>query len=271
MARSAELKEIIKKKTGGVFSFLSDYLLFQFLFWVELPTAGYGSRNVYKASEKATEEFLRVKGGQTKTAINNLRSKGYVQFAKGGANPEITKRGLERLRRQLPVYEEKRPWNKKMYIITYDVPEKQNAKRDRLRGTLKCLGCAMLQASVWLTPYDPRGALRGFIRRYGLGGYVIVSEVGRDGAIGGESFQTLVWKIYSLDKLDRRYKEFIEHASSAPVSEDLVLRFLAILKDDPQLPFELLPSGWSSTKAYRLHKRFVRDLGTDLTSTQLLV
>jgi len=257
--RKSKLRKLIGEKTGKVFTFLSDYLLFQLLFWIELPTAGYGSRNVYKASERATEEFFRIKGEQARTAVNNLRSGGYIRFARGGSDPAITKKGLERLRRKLPIYEKKRPWNGKLYLVIYDVSTKRNALRDRLRRVIEKLGCAMLQDSVWLTPYDPREVLKGFVERNRLYGSVIVSEIGKDGAIGGETFTDLVWKIYQLDSLNRRYKKLIEDASELDPHR-LALGYLSVLKDDPQLPFELLPKSWNGTKAYKLCRGYLEGM-----------
>jgi len=86
-SEKSELRKLVGEKTGKVFTFLSDYLLFQLLFWIELPTAGYGVRNVYKASERAAEEFFKIKGRQARVAVSNLRSGGYIKFARGGSDP----------------------------------------------------------------------------------------------------------------------------------------------------------------------------------------
>lgn len=266
MARSLATLRIVREKTGGVLSFLSDYLLLLFLVGFEIATGGYGSRNVYRASERAVEEFLGIKEGEAKVkagrAVGNLRAKGHIRFAKGWANPEITKLGKERLKQLIPHYEKKRPWDGRMYIITYDIPERGRRRRDELRELLKKMGCGMLQASVWITPYNPKQILKKFVHQRGLRGLVILSEVDKDGAIGGESFPSLVWKVYKLGELEERYNQFMRHCKSEDHPAHVVLlEYLAILRSDPQLPFELLPKDWVGREAYEICTKYLK--GTD--------
>lgn len=250
---------MIKEKTGGVLSFLSDYLLLQILTGAEIMTAGYGSRNVYRASERAMEEFLEIKSTQVKPAVSSLKNKGYISFAKPGARLEITKLGQERLKRLLPQYDQQRPWDGRMYVVTYDIPEKAHWRRDQLRGVLQKLGCGMLQASVWITPFNPKEILKKFVVENHLGGLVIVSEVDKNGAIGGESFPDLVYKVYKLSRLEKDYKNFIERSKRVKgQNQELAFEYLSLLKKDPQLPFELLPRNWSGKEAYEIYRKNIK-------------
>jgi len=183
----------------------------------------------------------------------NARRKGLLE--KEGGGWQITDAGKEYLRKILPVYKKKRPWNGKIYLVTYDVPEKRHRERNLLREYLKRIGCGMLQASVWLTPYNPRENLKEFLADYKLGGWVIVSDIGKDGNVGQLAIRDLVRQVYKLEELNSRYREFLQEAEEK--KRDLLslsFSYLAVLKDDPQLPFELLPKDWWGERAYAVFK-----------------
>src|SRR3989337_1644773 len=102
------------------------------------------------------------------------------------AIPEITKEGRKRLRRLIPRYDEKRVWDGRMHLVTYDIPERRYSDRQLLRMYLKKIGCGRLQDSVWITPYNPVDIIRAFVEKHDLAGTVIVSDMGDGGAIGEE-------------------------------------------------------------------------------------
>ncbi|MDP1710522.1 MAG: CRISPR-associated endonuclease Cas2 [candidate division WWE3 bacterium] len=252
-------REKIAAITRGIVSTLSDYLLIQAYFGVELMFAGYGSRNVYRASERAWEQFFASKGKSAKRALYCLKSEGLVTYARGGGELAITEVGIKRLRATIPFYDEKRTWDGKLYLITFDIPEEKKQHREVLRKYLKKIGCGMLQLSVWITPHDPRETLRNFITQSGSEGMVVVSDVGRDGSIGDGDIKVLVAKVYKLDELNERYGNFIRQAKAAVSTlEELKFVFLSILKEDSQLPFALLPKDWLGNKAYNIYTNLMR-------------
>lgn len=259
MPRSKEISQAVKEKTGGLVSFLSDYLLLQILTGLEIMTSGYGSRNVYRASERAMEEFLGIKEDQIKAGISSLKNRGYISFAKPGARPEITNLGRGRLKRILPQYDKNRPWDGKIYVVAYDIPEKTRFKRDQLRSILQRLGCGKMQSSVWITPFNPKEVLKNFVWENRLSGLVIVSEVDKDGAIGGESFPELVYKVYNLSSLEKEYASFIKrHTETKALKDELAFEYLSLLKKDPQLPFELLPKNWLGREANKIYLKIIK-------------
>lgn len=188
-----------------------------------------------------------------KEAIKSARRRGWIKKTKRRrVAPEITAEGKKRLASLLPVYQEKRTWDGKMYLVTYDIPEKQRRSRDLLREYLKRLGCGRLQDSVWITPYDPTEILRDYIAKHRLQGTIIVSDMGKDGSIGEENLQELAVRVYGLERLNQRYEAWLEEAERlGKVDHWLVLQYLSILQDDPQLPFALLPGWWQGDKAYK--------------------
>lgn len=253
------VKETLGQKltaaTKGVAATLSDYLLIQLSFWLEVMVS---PGDVYKLSDQAVKEFPARKT-QTRRAVGYLRQKGMIAYSRGGSDPKITIAGKKRLRSLLPSYDLVRRWDQKLYLIVYDIPEKKKMARETLRDYLKKIGCGMLQNSVWITPYDPREVLRKFVLGQRLVGQVLVADLSRGNRIGGESWEELLARVYDLPTLNTRYKEFLTRYSKVrEPSSWMVIDFLTILKDDPQLPFVLLPKNWLGDKAYKFYKSHLR-------------
>lgn len=177
--------------------------------------------------------------------------------------PQITEEGGKRLDSIFPVYNEKRPWDGKFYLVNYDIPVGKNSQRDALRNFLKSIGCVMLQSSVWLTPYNPVKALKDFAEKRKLSEKVLVSVL-------LEEFAPPVAEIYGLEEINQRYREFVERMTPlrppSLLSElregfagqdkmQLAFDYFSILKDDPQLPFELLPKDWMGDRAQELFEK----------------
>lgn len=207
-------------------------------------------------AQAAADRFLSQWNYQTiKRAIAHARRKQLLAPVVRGrhALPEITGAGKKRLAALLPTYDEQRTWDGRMHMITYDIPQKQEEDRAALRAFIKKIGAARLQDSVWLTAYNPIDTLRSFISDHNLGGTVIVSDMGTDASIGEEDLKSLVVRLWRLDLLNDRYDEWLKEANrSQQLDGWTVIAYLSILKDDPQLPFPLLPSWWKGDKAYRL-------------------
>ncbi len=118
---------------------------------------------------------------------------------------------------------------------------------------LKRISAGLIQESVWLTPYNPRDILQKFIEERGLEGTIIISDIGPDGSIGDEDIKDLVTRVYKLDEINKLYQEFLEiYENSKLTPVEVHFAYLKILRKDPQLPFELLPSSWLGEKAYQV-------------------
>ena len=122
----------------------------------------------------------------------------------------ITKQGKQRIREMLPTYKTERPWDNHIYLISYDIPKIANRSRDVLREYIKRTGGALLQESLWINPYNPTLLLESFTRHRDIPGTILVSKLGTDGAIGGETLAELISRVYKLDVLQEAYEEFLE-------------------------------------------------------------
>ena len=254
-----DLKEFLLEKSEGILSTLTDALLWSFFFG--LYPSSY-NRAAWEKERAADVLLSEINYQSLKNTLYNLKKKGLIDYIKGKAlEPKITKEGKKRLVSLVPKYYEKRTWDGRVYLIAYDIPEKQKNDRERFRDLLLRLGCGRLQASVYLTPYNPKGALREFINQRGLSGWIIVSDIGKDGSIGEKDLKSLIVEVYNLESLNERYEEFIENFRRSKPDKvnpsEVAFSFYSILTKDPQLPFELLPSWWKGARAYRLFKRLV--------------
>lgn len=178
-------------------------------------------------------------------ALRFLRKNHLIEVVKDSALG-ITEAGGARLDKLFPVYQKERRWDREIYLVNYDIPVGKNSARDALRLFLKNeLKCALLQSSVWVTPFDPSQKLAAFAKKRGLSEWVVVS------VLQGE---LNLAKVYGLGELNRRYQEFIKGLEGQAETDRMRLAFgyFSILRDDPQLPFELLPKDWLGDRAQEL-------------------
>ena len=94
-----------------------------------------------------------------RTAAGKLVAKKYaVWIKKGNAYClRLTEKGKKALAFEqsvLSLKSQKRKWDGRWRIVTFDVPERRRGVRGRLRVTMKSVGFVLLQESVWVYPYD---------------------------------------------------------------------------------------------------------------------
>jgi len=245
---------ISRRKKINDFSFglvmrLTDLsLLFLFLALTMTMASKHSSKylnGLFKKLQASLDE------GKIRNSFYQLKRRGLIDYSRGiWQTAEITRIGKRRLKQILPEYEPKRMWDKRLYLVSYDIPDEQKIIRDNLRRILIKLGCGQLQKSVWLTPYNPKKALKDFVAENDLEGLVLVSDLGKDGSIGEEDNRNLVNRVYSLDELNKRYSEFLTCWKDKQIQPEITAHFFSILRDDPQLPFELLPDDWLGEQAW---------------------
>ena len=236
--------------TEGLFSHAVDMTLWLFAYMGELSMP-YAYGKTWKAQVAADQLLSEINYEVIKNAITTAKKRGYVKTVRRHAWPEITEEGKRRLASIIPRYDDKRLWDGRMHIVTYDIPEKRKDDRDMLREYIRRIGCGRLQDSVWVTPYNPIDTLRKFIEEHELRGTIIVSDMGKDGSIGEEDIRSMIVRVYKLEDINDRYKEWLEEFENGKIDRWGVIYFLSILKDDPQLPFALLPSWWKGDWVYK--------------------
>lgn len=261
--KNKKLREEVLKISEGVVSTLVDLLLGEIFFGIEY-FLGYEryklGYSIDKAVARSSEDLAKINYKSIKKALSKLKRRGLLNYIvdEGVVKPVLTAQGKKRLKAILPAYVKNRPWNGKLYFIFYDFPETSRRLRDIFRNHLRRIGARMVQKSVYLIWYDPSDILCEFVKEHNLKTLVVISCLGKDGYVIGEKIKDLVDRVYELDKLNNRYREFLTKYSkqnqTIPRSR-IAFEFLSILEDDSQLPFELLPKDWAGEKAYRLYEK----------------
>jgi DNA-binding transcriptional regulator PaaX len=261
--KNTEISACLFRATDGLAQALTDTILFIFFLYGD-SFGKRGSYGIYKTFEEAQQDLSSINYQSIKRAINNLTKTQYIKRTSGqtGMEIEITKEGLSRIFTKFPSYRTHRPWDGNMYLISYDIPSHENWKRDMLRNYIKRTGGGLLQESLWLTPYNPKTLLEDFSRQHHIDGTILISKLGKDGTIGAETIQELINRIYTLNELEKRYRQFIHmygRTTKAPLFS-ATFAYHSILKDDPQLPFALEPPKFPATEAYRLFTKIKRSV-----------
>jgi len=249
----------IAEISEGVFSHTFDVSLWLVAYTAALSVPQSSVGQLYRAQRTADRFLHQINYETIKQGIAEARRRGFLKKTVRGRRvwPEITEAGRKRLQSLIPQYDEKRTWDGRMHIVTYDIPERKRRDRFLLREYLKRIGCARLQESVWVTPYNPFDILQEFVEEKALQGTMIVSNMGKGGSIGEEHLKDLIVRVYNIAELNKRYEEWLydvkEHGS---MDQWGVIHYLSILRDDPQLPFALLPDWWKGEEAHRKLRAF---------------
>lgn len=247
----------IKKVTSGICASLLDFTIW-YIALVGASIGKHSSRGVYKAFAEADDILNKVNHHTLSTLWYGLKSRKFIIMQKRKNLYNVTVTGIlkKRLEQLIPVYQTNRPWDGKLYLITYDVTEKARIKRDKLRNYLRRLKCQKMQESVWITPYNIRAVIEEFVKEYNIPGFIIISDIGKDGGIGNSKVGDLMRELYKLDELNDKYLQFmsqVKHKHHSP--RELIFKYLAILKEDPQIPFELLPKDFTGNEAHQYHQK----------------
>lgn len=253
-----EVGNVLLLATDGVARYLTDTVLFLFFLYGE-SFGKRGPQGVYRAFEDAQIDLSNVNYNQIKRAINNLTKDKFLTRSPKRSQQaiEISREGLQRIRRLFPSYQTKRTWDGYVYLISYDIPKKANTKRDTLRAYIHRTGGALLQESLWVHPYNPHALLEEFAKTHHIEGTILISKLGIDSTIGSETLQDLLVRVYHFKDLSERYQEFIHEYTSRkdPPLFQVTFAYHAILKDDPQLPFPLEPKNFPAKTAHDLYQK----------------
>lgn len=255
-----KLKRAVTNLSEGLLSKVVDLVLISVFYHFDFMTVSGGK--AWKALTDSQTDLAAINYQTIKKSLMYLKQKGLLQAVKEAALlPLVTDQGRKKLNSILPVYDGKRVWDGRVYLITYDLPIEKNKERNYLRNFLKKIGCGLLQESVWLTSYNPKNLLEKFVGENSLeSDLIIISSLGKDGTVGEKGILDLMEQVYHLNEVNFRYREFLsEIEKNQLVKSQAVFQYLSILKDDPQLPFAFLPKDWMGDEAYLIFKECVEE------------
>lgn len=259
----AKISEKIAEFSKGLISSAADLVLFKIYLGADWKLMGESDGGgEWKGLAGAFANMPELTPGKIERALRFLLKQGYIELAPSEAHlvPQITEEGGKRLDSIFPVYNKERPWDDKFYLINYDIPVGKNSQRDALRNFLKSIGCVMLQSSVWLTPYNPTKSLSKFVEQKGLSESVVVSVLLDEWGVGGRDISVVLNEVYGLGEVNRRYREFVEGLEGKESLEGeekmaMAFEYFSILRNDPQIPFELLPEDWAGAQAQEVFEQ----------------
>lgn len=249
------IRKKIIKLSSGLLRNLGDFILLWVGFAEEIgPLGSGGSMSMMKRLD------LRLGGYDPDALYNNfhkLKTRGWLD-----PDWKLTKEGWKRLKGVLPEYKKPSKWDGKWYIITFDIPESCRTKRNAFREKLKELGFGKLQASVYISPLNYLANVESLVKFHKMEYWVIPSVTDK---LGRDSSQELAERIWPVERIDRRYKNFIILCKRFFRKEkgykfdkfSLNLEYLRILKEDPKLPEDLLPVDWHGEKAHKLYRKLL--------------
>lgn len=265
MGKSIKTANLISKITGELTTTVMDLVVLSAAFAGGLILFGPQGKDLY--ADKKLNDALRVSSlmykkwnkSSFRKAVGRAMGNGLLKKVEYGFG--LTAEGEKRLRTILPEYKRPKPWDGKLWLIAYDISNKKRRTRDKLRKWLIEVGCRMLQESVWLSIKDPTQWIKNFFAGSKKGS-IIVSCLGRDGSVVGESLPELLDRIFGLARLNKDYIKWIESSEKYFDDEEkklgLGFRYLSLLKSDPMFQKELLPSDWAGGKAMDLFDKQYR-------------
>jgi phenylacetic acid degradation operon negative regulatory protein len=149
----------------------------------------------------------------------------------------------------------------KWTVLWHAIPEDHRLARTRLVRRLRFLGFGPVQDGTWLAPHDREREVAALLTELGIARYVGLM-LGRPAT--EVDFATFVARVWNLDELARRYREFVtqfrgcEPSTSLGDREALLLRtrlvhtFREFPFLDPELPEDLVPAPKHRAEAVRL-------------------
>ncbi len=245
------IRKKVIKLTSGLVRNLGDFILLWIAFIEELSPLASGP--------VGRRLDLRLGGYDPDKLYNSF----YQLREKGWLDPDwkLTKEGWKRLKSVLPQHKEPSDWEGNWYIINFDIPEIYRRKRDAFREKLKKLGFGRLQNSIWISPVNYLANIESLVEFHDMERWVIPSVTDK---LGREDSQELVDRVWHLEKINERYKKFVSKYKKLLRTEDLrpdkfslQMEYSCILKDDPQLPEDLLPDDWQGEKAHKLYQKLL--------------
>ena len=211
-----------------------------------------------------------------RTSVFRLAKDGWLQSSQVGRRSfySLTEEGREKFRAAThriygePVTDWDGEWCL-LLLSNLEAPAKESLRRE-----CAWLGFGPLSANVLAHPSPDESDLELTLKRVGAGDDVVIMSAR---TIRSDApMRALARSAWNLDDIDARYANFVtmfrplftalQKASAVDPRTAFVTRTLLIqeyrkaLLRDPQLPQELLPSGWHGTAAYQLCRNLYRGL-----------
>jgi phenylacetic acid degradation operon negative regulatory protein len=152
-----------------------------------------------------------------------------------------------------------RSWDGRWFALSVSIPESQRRLRHHLQKQLALAGLGSPIPGQWITPHVERGTeLAHIVDELGLADRSH-SFIGPIGPVG--DLHNMVNSAWNLDRLRTEYDDFISTfaADNPRTDRERLVRRIQLVQAwrrfpyrDPDLPAELLPTGWPGEHAARV-------------------
>lgn len=168
-----------------------------------------------------------------------------------------------------------RGWDGRWHLVAFAIPEARRAARDALRDRLLELGGAALQNGLYVSPHRWEADVAAAAEELGVRELVTLASTDHLDVGGETDPRVLAARLWPIDALADRYRDFCERYGDIPEALDEMRRhkrrlteaeflpgallvgskFLECFNEDPLLPPELLPRPWPGRRARDLVAR----------------
>lgn len=190
-------------------------------------------------------------------AVSRMLATGYLQKVIKNGRPYLRMTGIGKraLVRDFPVFGLRgKKWDRKWRIVFYDIPEEKKKIREQFQAKLKELGFGMVKESTYLSPFDVADDLREFISVQGLEKFVFVCVASQ--LLAGDE-KLLADKVWGLEELNRRYEKIAQEIKKGEKMDKVFSEYEEILRQDPCLPYGLLPDDWMGEKVHQAMQKLM--------------
>ncbi|MEM7345573.1 MAG: PaaX family transcriptional regulator C-terminal domain-containing protein [Chloroflexota bacterium] len=217
-------------------------------------------------------ELLGVGERTARSTITRMAQQGWFSIEKEGRRSRytITPQGITILERgDLRVFEVPlMDWDEQWFLVVYSLPEDKRKLRNDLRKQLTWLGFGRLAPGTWISPHHRKNALDRLFAELEVTSYVNTFSGLHHGPLPNAD---LVRHCWDIPDLTHRYQTFVTHyqpeyeacqqtVTTADLSAEISFThrfwmthtFLPFLREDPNLPAQLLPDDWIGFQARTL-------------------
>lgn len=201
----------------------------------------------------------------TRVTMSRMRKEGWFETERQGR--ETSYRMTPKLVQYLDSGHERifqppiREWVGRWTLVMLQIPEKERARRDRLKRVLSWEGFGQLNSSSWISPRQNTADVEKLLNAEGDGQIDVVTM--ETGSL--EKDRALVARCWDLSSLNEWYAAFLdrwEDCRQGDISEmeprqafhdriEVITTYRQVLFLDPFLPRILQPEGWLGARAFQ--------------------
>ncbi|MGN9837296.1 PaaX family transcriptional regulator [Nonomuraea sp. H19] len=203
----------------------------------------------------------------TRVVMARLRKEGYFATEKDGRSTvyRLTDRSWRLLDdgRKRIFERDRDPWDRHWRMVIYDVPESDRSARDRVRKKLRWWGFGPLAPSTWVSPHDRLDEVAAALSEEPVARLDLLT-CRSAGQAADLDMASRCWDLGALHaallhKREAYRAKLARYGSSPPKGRDALVERVELVHDyrllpfdDPDLPPELVPSGWVGREVHEM-------------------